>query len=302
MELFIIFRESVFPIFVIIIIAVIFHKIFKPDTAQISNLALYAFAPVFVFNSLIGHRISLIDFAQPALFMLVLTIALLVLGYGISVLLKLRGGEKTSFILACSMMNVGNFGLPLIYFAYGEEAIAYSVIFFIVFNIPLTTLAIYLSSNKASIREALADIFKIPILYAMLLALLFCFWQIQLPASLNKGIELFSEGTIPLFIVVAGLQLSNISLKWAKRFILVIMAGVIIRLLASPLLALPITTLLGMSGVEQSIAIVQTSTPSAILPLIYAIRFNKSPELLASIIFFTTLISGITLPGVINWI
>ena len=302
MELFIIFRESVFPIFLIIVIAVTFDKLFKPDTAQISNLALYAFAPVFVFDSLLGHQISFIDFGQPALFMLFLTAALLVLGYAVSILLKLRGGEKTSFILACSMMNVGNFGLPLIYFAYGEGAIAYSVIFFIVFNIPLTTLAIYLSSDKASIREALADIFKIPILYAMLLALLFCFLEIRLPVFLNKGIELFSQGTIPLFIVVAGLQLSNISLAWAKRFILVILAGVIIRLIASPLLALPITNMLGISGVEQSVAVVQTSTPAAILPLIYAIRFKKSPELLACIIFFTTLISGITLPGVIHWI
>jgi predicted permease len=50
------------------------------------------------------------------------------------------------------------------------------------------------------------------------------------------------------------------------------------------------------------VAVVQTSAPAAILPLMYAIRFNRAPDLLAATILATTLLSGLSLTVLIHYL
>ena len=102
------------------------------------------------------------------------------------------------------------------------------------------------------------------------------------------------------------MQLAQIGFAGRMRdFALVLAAAVIIRLVISPGLALGITHVLDFSGLERNVAVVQTSGPSALLPLMYAIRFQRRTELLSSIILVTSLCSAITMPLVIagmNWL
>jgi hypothetical protein len=110
-----------------------------------------------------------------------------------------------------------------------------------------------------------------------------------------------AQGAIPLLIFVLGLQLATISLSrdWAV-YIGAIIAAIAIRLIVSPFAADHILTLFSFSTLEHNAALVQTSGPSAILPLMYAIKFKRSPQLLAALIFSTTVVSGISLPLVIS--
>jgi hypothetical protein len=229
--------------------------------------------------------------------MILLTGGLLAVSALAARLLRLSPDRRVSFILACSMINIGNFGLPLIYFTFGQEAVALSVIYFVVFNIPISTLAIYLSSDKSSLGATLLDVLRIPILQAFVLALLFNQLNLPLPEGIAKGLHLFGQGAIPLLIFILGLQLGTIDLSSGlKPFLGPILAGATIRLVLSPLLALALLLLLPMDGLEHDVAVLQTSGPSAILPLMYAIRFKRSPDLLAAVIFTTTLLSGLSLP------
>ena len=53
---------------------------------------------------------------------------------------------------------------------------------------------------------------------------------------------------------------------------------------------------------QRQVALVQKSAPSALLPLMYAIRFNRSPDLLAAMILSTTLLSAVSLTVLIKLI
>jgi hypothetical protein len=109
-----------------------------------------------------------------------------------------------------------------------------------------------------------------------------------------------------LLIFVLGLQLAKIGVPGRIRaFLPVLATAVVIRLIVSPGLALGITHLLAFSGLARDVAVVQTSGPSALLPLMYAIRFGRRTELLASTILVTSLCSAATMPLVIagvNWL
>ncbi len=298
MEYLVVFNKSILPIITIISIAFVYNKLFKPDIVQIASVALNVFAPIMVFYSVLNNKITLSELFKPFIFMFALTAALMLIAFMASAALKLKGDNKISLLLASSMINVGNFGLPLIYFAYSKSAIVYSMIYFVIFNIPLITVAIYLTSRENNPLDALKDMLKMPIFYGFVVAIIMAEANIGLPKSILKGFGLMNSGAIALLVFVLGLQLSNIKPK--VNFIGIIAVAVFIRLVISPAISYLLTGVLDIRGLERSVSIVQTSTPSALLPLMYMIKFKRESHLIAAIIFTSTLLAGLTLPVLIG--
>ena len=298
MEFLLIFKGSILPVFLIVGVAMVYHRLFHPDFREITNLTLTVFAPIFVFDALVKEKITLSMLAKPVLFMVLLTASMMILAYLISKLLKAGENERVSLILASSMINVGNFGLPLIYFTYGNKASAYSVLYFMAFNIPLSTIAIYISSREKKMINIVRDVLKIPLFYAMILAMVVAQMDIRIPDFIQKSTGLMGFATIPLMIFILGLQLASIRIR--LNFITYIVPAVLLRLVVSPVIALALFHVLGVTGLERDVAVVQTSAPAALLPLMYAIRFNRAPDLLAATILTSTLLSGVSLTYLIH--
>lgn len=292
-----IINEIIFPVAVLVGLAYGYQKLFKADTRQFNNLVLYLLLPINIFHELSIKRIGFSELGQPLLFMVLLTGALTGIAWLAARLLRLNAEQRVSFILSVAMINVGNVGLSLIYFTYGPDANFNAILVFVAFNIPLTTLAIYFSSTQESRRGALMDMLKIPIFHATFLALLLTTLGIALPAPVQTITGYLGQATFPIFTFVFGMQLADI--RFSKAMFGTVATASLLRLVLSPILAAAILGLLGVSGLAYQVGLVQTSTPAPILPLMYAIRFNRSPELLAAIIIATTLLSVITLPVVI---
>lgn len=281
-------------------VAFVYNRLFHPDFREITNLALTVFTPVFVFDSLVKENITLSMLGKPVLFMVLLTAAMMITAYIFAFILRAGENERISLILASSMINVGNFGLPLIYFTYGHKASVTAVLYFVAFNIPLSTVAIFVSSREKKIRNILKDIARIPIFYALVLSLVVTQFHIAIPSFMQKSLGLLSQATIPLMIFILGLQLAEIRIRW--RFVAFIVPAVIIRLVLSPIIAIALFHVLGVTGLERNVAVLQTSAPAALLPLMYAIRFNRAPDLLAATIITSTVISGVTLTTLIHFL
>jgi len=299
MEYFIILNRSVLPILFIVFIAILYDKVFKPSIEDVAKLSIYLFTPIMVFDSFVHYNISFSLLLKPLVFMILYTYAIIFLASFLGKFLKLNENDRISFILSVSMLNIGNYGLPLIYFTFGKGAEEYSILYYIVFNISLSTIAVYLSSPHGS-KGIIKNIMKIPIFLSVLIALAITTLMIKLPESFMNSISLMSLGAIPLLTFVMGLQLSNIIFKPA--FIPVVVIATIIRLIISPLIAVCILYLLNINGIERDVALVQSSTPSAMVPLMLNIIFKRPTDLLASIILTTTVCSAFTLPLVIKFL
>ncbi len=298
MKFFIVFNQSLLPILTIISLAFFYNKIFKPDIKSISEVVLTVFAPIMVFDALVKHQVHISKLGKPMLFMTILISIMIFLSYFAAKYFKFDKNETVSIVLASSMINVGNFGLPLILFTYGEKAIAISVIYFVIFLIPINTIGIYISSDGKNMIKILKGMMKMPLFHSIFIALLVTNLSIQIPSFLEKSINLLGNAAIPMLLFILGLQLAKI--KFHSSYIFAISIVIIIRLIVSPVIAYFGLNLLNISGLEQKVAIIQTSAPAAVLPLIYAIKFNRSPDLLAALILSTTIVSGITLTILIS--
>lgn len=300
MGFFVIFNSSILPLFIIFGLAFIYNRYMQPDIRQITNLALMIFTPAFVFDAVVSHKIDLDMLLKPLVFMVLLTCVLMLLAYVTGKMIRADADDRASLILGSSMINVGNFGLPLIYFSFGKDAEVHSVLYLMAFNIPLSTIAIYISSKEKEVSKVLLDVVKIPLFHAFVIAIMVSSLSLPVPDIITKSMGLLARGAIPLFLFILGLQLSTIRFK--TGYIKIISCAAVFRLVVSPVAAYVILRWIGVSGNEQQVAIVQTSAPAALLPLMYAIRFNRSPDLLAAIILTTTLLSGITLTILIKMI
>ncbi len=293
-----VFVKILLPIFIVISLGVLFEKIKRPNFKTISDLTLYFFAPCLVFAGLLKAHDQIASFFPKAL---VFMVALTLLFWGISILfghfLKLDVKRQSAFSLGTIMMNVGNYGLPLVLFAYGPEGLAYGVIVLVLFTFPLGTLAIYIASRgRDNPGRAFLEIFKIPLFYAVVLAALWRWLSLPMPEFIFKTIDMVGQAAIPGLLMLLGMQLARTRFKGDIKPVL---SSSFLRLAVSPVIAFLLCLLLNIKGLPRNVLILQTSTPSAIIPLLYAVKYDTHPDMVAGSILVSTLLSAVSLTGLL---
>jgi predicted permease len=294
------FFQVILPVFMIAFAGFVFDRKSETDISSLANSALFLFAPSLVFSALLKQTVDSHVLGLLASFMVIYTGLLCLLAYVVSRRLKFDGNTTRAFTLTTSMMNIGNFGLPLVFFAYGEAALNVSVVLFVLFNIPLGTLAILIAQGQGvKWQDALKNTLKIPIFYGVLLALLCKLLNWQPPDFVLRSTDLLGQAAIPIMLVLLGMQLSRTKINKDWGFFGL---ATVFRLLIGPIVAIALTATLGLDGMTRKVVILQSSTPSAVLPLLYTIKSGTRPDLVSGTILVTTLCSALTLTLLLYWL
>ncbi len=278
----------ILPLYLLIGIGYLFGKL-KPEleTGTISFIVLYLFAPALIFSSFKEVELTPKSFTQIALTALFVFLFSYLLSLAAErFLLKER---NPAFELSSTVMNAGYLGIPLIYLMFGKEALAYAVTFMVVMAVYHFTLGILILKGR-EFREGLKTVVRLPLIYAVLLALLLK--GVELPAGIGKIVKLTGDSTMPLMLVSIGISLSRITVEEVKESLLA--TGV--RFTGGVVGALISVTLLNCPPLLKKVLVVQSSLPSAVLNFVLCQEMGKSPKLAASIIFVSTLLFPLFLP------
>ncbi|MCD4685906.1 MAG: AEC family transporter, partial [Anaerolineae bacterium] len=136
------------------------------------------------------------------------------------------------------------------------------------------------------------NIFRVPLPYAVALGFLLNFTNTELPTPAARASEVLAQAAVPGMLVVLGLQLRRAKLKGQLRPIFTASA---LRLIAGPLLALPLILLMGMEGTTRQVAIVQSAMPTAVISGVLAAEFGADAEFVTATILVSTILSMATL-------
>lgn len=285
--------QTIVPVFAIIAIGAILGLFKDLDAKTLSEITLYVLTPFLVFTSLIESKIVLQRLVTTTAFAACIFIGMAVLSFGVAYFLKFSPTEKSSFVLSTTLMNSGNLGLPLIYFAFGSDGLAIAVIFLVCFVIVLNTFGIFVAAGgHLPASQALAEIFRLPALYAIGLAFLLRGTHTALPAILYKPIQMIGHAAIPTILLILGIQLTHANLK---DKIPRISLAVFIRLIVSPILAIAIFALLPADNLTRRVLIIQSSGPTAVNAIILATKYDIHPEFAGSTILVSTVLSVFSL-------
>jgi predicted permease len=208
-------------------------------------------------------------------------------------LFKLDRPTLTSILITTMFANTGNYGLPLVSFAFGEQALSYAGIYFATTTLLFYTLGVLIASlGHMSLKEAALGLFRIPTLYAVILAILINAFGLQIPGPVERAVDLAAGGTIPLMLILLGVGLTRVQLSGSVR---AMQLSVSLRLLIAPMIAMLLTGLFGIGGAARQGSVTQASMPSMVSATVLATEYQLDSKLVTAVIFISTLLSPLTL-------
>ena len=130
-------------------------KLLHIDPRSLGRVVFYVFSPVLIFNLLIQNHLKL----NEAIGVIVLTICIIaVMGlitYMLGTFFKLERPAMISILITSMFANTGNYGLPLVAFAFGEDALSYAGIFFVTTTLLFYTVGVLIASlGHMSLKDA----------------------------------------------------------------------------------------------------------------------------------------------------
>ncbi len=294
-----IFIDNIVPILLIASIGIFVGRRFSIDPRPFGTLLFYILSPALVFNSLYTSQVGGDEFALLFIASLMFLFTMAAVTYLILRLVNVSARSRASVILASFAHNAGNFGLPLASFAFGPEVFSRAVIVFIANTVMGYSLGVIVASSgnppqpgESILRRALMNVLKTPVIYAVALAFVLKGIELQLPLVIDRSVNLLAEATIPLMLIMLGLQLGQSArLDHPKLLSL----GVSIKLLLAPLIAVGFSLLFGLNSLASAAFITQASMPTAVFTIILATEFDLDRDLSLNLILASTLLSPITL-------
>lgn len=292
-ELLQIFIDNIAPILAIAAVGFLIGRRFKLDPRPVGRILYNVLSPALVFQSVSTSEISGSEVLQILAVMVVFVAIMSLFAYLIMRWRRASQMERAAVMLGATCANNGNFGLPLISFAFGPDVFARAVIVFIAFTFLNYTMGVFIaSSGSRPPRQALRNILYVPAIYTALAGLVANFTDIALPPIVTRPILLLSQGTIPMMLILLGLQLAQSARIQQVR---TVSLGVGLRLLASPVLATILVIAAGLNAPATVAVIMQASMPVAVVTSILASEFELDRQLAVSMIVASTLLSPITL-------
>jgi malate permease and related proteins len=287
----------VVPVFIILSVGFIGQKLLKLDIKSISTAALYLMLPFLALQTFYENELNM-NYLYILLFCLLLLFGLILVSFIAGSMTNRPHSKTSAFVLAGAFMNSGNYGVPVILFAFGEKGFQYAVIMMVIQSLLMNTVGLYFaakgSKSGGTLKASLIKILKMPVLYGSIAGILLQIGSVSIPDFIYNGMDLIASAAIPTIMLVLGMQLASISKKNVEMKEL---SGVIfIRLVISPVIAYAITVMLSLDNLLASVLIVLAAMPTAANTTMFAVQFDTEPDLVSFSTLVTTSMSIITVP------
>ena len=288
-----IFVSDILPIFIIAAIGFLLARRLGASVKTLATVTFNSLSPCLVFDQLVTAQISGSQSLRVAAFCVLLTIAIGIAARLTSMPLRLDRTTLSTFLLVAMFSNSGNYALPVVLFAFGKEALAFASVYFVTSAILIYTAGILVAaSGHGSVRTALARLFRVPAVYAVAAAVIVLATGAVVPLAVMRPIRLLSDAAIPVMLLVLGMQLERATMP---KHPLAVGAAVVLSLVVAPIIAFGLTAVLGLAGAARQAAIIEASMPAAVITTVLALEFDLDANFATGVVFFTTLLSPLTL-------
>ncbi len=287
------FSNNLFPILLISGSGFLLGKFLRVEPRPLGRVTFYILSPVLVFNLLTQSQLSPDRIGLMMGYATTVNFLVAGLAYLTGRILRLERNVLTIVALTTMFSNAGNYGLPLVAFAFGKEALAYASVFFVTNAILLNTVGVLIASlGQMNIKDSLHGLLKVPAIYAVLAAIIVIRIGWQLPTALERTVALAANGAIPAMLVLLGLELQRT--EWSRN-IRALGISTVFRLLVGPLVGLELSALFGLNDYAHKAGVTESAMPSAVLTTVLASEYKLDSSLVTAIIFTSTLLSPFTL-------
>lgn len=276
-----------------------FNILKEGDSNTLSKIVLNISLPSLIFINLSKATIikEILILPLTAIFIVILTV---IIAYLYSRIRSYSKATTWTIILASSMMNTAFIGYPVMMGVLGNEGFVTSIFYDMVIAVMFVVFGMILVSQfGGNRREVLKNGITFMPLWAVVFGLLFNIFNIPLGYVIGSSLEYLSQATIPLIMLSLGLKINFSTVSEKIQDTIFILA---LRLLIAPIIIVIILKFFNVTGLIYSVAVLDSAMPIAMNTLVLSITYDLDSELMASVIFLSTLLCVITLPLFIMFI
>lgn len=269
---------------------------------KLNSLLLNVTTPALILSSVMTGENT--QSMSEVLFVFLVAIAVYVilpiLGIVIIKLLRVPHSQTGLYIFMTVFSNIGFMGFPVMKAIFGTEAIFYTAIFNMMFNIFVYTLGIALINAGSGAKVSFDfNCLKTPGIISCVIALVIYFLHISLPSIIGETCDLVGSVTTPIAMLLIGGTLAKIDVKEIfTEFRLY--PYTIIKQVIIPVMAYPILKMVIHDSYILGITLIMLAMPVANSAVLFSQEYNGDVELAAKSVFITTLISVVTIPVIVT--
>ncbi|MEF8812482.1 MAG: AEC family transporter [Halovenus sp.] len=294
-----IFATAILPIITIAGLGFLLGRWKDVEADALHTVTVYVLAPALAFHSLGTTDLGSGAVAGIAVGVFVFTGVMTLLSEGVGRGLAHREPLLGSFVLVSVFANAGNLGIPVSEFAFGEVGRSTAVVYLVSQSVMMYTLGVYLAArgDGSDWRSGLKTVVTIPLVYAVIAALLFRGAGLLPPANsaTMETIGLVGDSAIPVMLLILGIELAHTDYGSAAFRV---SPAVALKLLVAPLVAVPIAVVIGFENrTVARVFVLECAMPAAVTTLILTGEFSapgadlEAAEFAGTAILASTLLS-----------
>ena len=283
--------EVLFPVFFVIGIGYFLgRKNPKIDTNFITNFAGNIGTPGMIFYTVTTTGVSFTVFTSYFFYAVIMIGGFSIVG--LILLFILKKDLSMELLPPMILPNTGNMGIPICLFAYGNQGLGVASAIASVIILFHFTLGVFLAKKKFSFEVVL----KSPPVYAIIISVLFLYFNLEVPLFLENTTFLLTYATIFLVLMSLGIALTRF--KFSLKDSIILALG---RVVLGPIICIILINKLDLNGFAAGVLLIQSAMPSAVLNYLVGSMYSpkKIVDNIASTIVTSTLMSFVTIPVVV---
>jgi predicted permease len=284
-----VFLEVVAPVFAIVALGYLAGPRLAIEARSLSRTAYWVFVPAFTFDVISRTGVPFGRAGRIAAFIVATHAVFAALGWAIARLLGRSREVTAAYVMLAVFGNVGNYGLALLRFRLGDEALLPATIYYVVSTVlSFTTCVAVASAVRGGGGAAALSVLKTPSLHAALAAVTVSALGLELPLPVARTAGLLGGAMIPTMLFTLGLQLAATGIVRPTADVL---ASAGLRLFVAPAVAAIAAVPFGLAGVDRAACILQAAMPAAVLVAIISSEYDVAPPFVMATVFYSTLAS-----------
>lgn len=283
--------EKTLPLLFLFLIGYILKKkaiLYKKNGKILGSLLLYIVIPAIVINALSNIPINNSLLILPVIAFIFVSL-MLGIGYLLSIIFKLSGKRKSSFIVCFPTLEGGSIGYSFMLIAFGAIGLSKIVVFDLGNSIFLYTiifpLASFLGESKNdSLKQHITRFVQNPIIWSLIIGILLDILHIHF-ILLSNFLSVAGSALLLLVTVLLGLEF-EFSLSSFKLPLL----NIILKTFFGLCLGLLLSYVFHLTGIDRIAVLVASTLPPSILNIVLATDYELDVQYTADLLPLAILI------------